>query len=209
MRRMLNAQWSLFHRWLRRLSSAHSSLTIGSLIMLICGCSSGPPVIPPELESQIDASVSFPQIRDAPSAYTGRTVVLGGEILGAKRVKDGTQLEILQLPVNDDDPPAWRRSESQGRFLALNRAAPDPAALPVGTRVTVVGEVLGETVQALDESEYRYPTVDVKHLHVWEAGDYERRRRASPLVGIFGGLGFGMGGGRSGSFGGVGIGTGF
>jgi outer membrane lipoprotein len=120
----------------------------------------------------------------------------------------GTQLEILQLPVNEDDPPAERRSESQGRFLAMAADGVDPASLPAGTRVTVIGEVTGETVQRLDESEYRYPTVAVRHLHVWEANDYQRRRSPG-LVSIFGGMGFGMGGGRSGSFGGVGIGTGF
>jgi outer membrane lipoprotein len=135
--------------------------------------------------------------------------LLGGEVLAGRRMSNGTQLEILQLPVDEDDPPTGRRSESQGRFLALARDGVDPASLPTGTRVTVVGEVTGEAVQRLDESEYRYLTVEVKHLHVWEASDYERRRSRSPMVNFFGGLGLGMGGGRSGSFGGVGIGTGF
>lgn len=178
------------------------------VLMAVNACTSGPPVIPPELESQIDPSVTFPQIAAAPSTYQGKTVLLGGEILSAKRVKEGTQLEILQLPVVNDDPPALRRTESQGRFLAHHPGGLDPAAYPAGTRVTVVGEVTGETVQPLDESDYRYPTVDVKHLYVWDAGAYQRRRRASPMVGLFGGMGFGFGGGRS-SFGGLGIGTGF
>jgi outer membrane lipoprotein len=182
---------------------------ISAIFGALVACSSGPPVIPPELESQIDSSAAFPQILAAPSAYQGRTVLLGGEILSAKRQQDGTQFEILQLPVQGDDPPALRRNESQGRFLAFDRRGLDPASYPAGTRVTVVGEVTGETVQRLDESDYRYPTVEVKHLHVWDPREYERRRRASPMVGLFGGLGFGFGGGRSGSFGGLGIGTGF
>jgi outer membrane lipoprotein len=185
-------------------------LCIGILVALAgSGCSSGPKVIPPELETQIDSSLSFPQILASPGAYTGTTVLLGGEILSAKRVKDGTQLEILQLPVSQDRPPAERRQESQGRFLAFNPGPLDPAALPEGTRVTVVGTVTGDSVQRLDESEYRYPTVEIKHLHVWDAGAYRRYRRASPTVSVFGGMGFGFGGGSSGSFGGVGIGTGF
>ena len=58
------------------------------------------------------------------------------------------------------------------------------------------------------ESTYRYPTVDIKHLHVWDERAYADRRRGS--VGLFGGMGFGLGsGGRGGSFGGVGIGTGY
>lgn len=183
-------------------------MAIGLLFLLQTGCSSGPPVIPPELDGQIDRSVSFSGLLSSPASYTGQTVLLGGEVLAGRRMSNGTQLEILQLPVQEDDLPAGRRSESQGRFLALARDGVDPASLPPGTRVTVVGEVTGEAVQRLDESDYRYPTVVVKHLHVWEASDYQRRRSQSP-VNVFGGLGFGMGGGRSGSFGGVGIGTGF
>jgi outer membrane lipoprotein len=182
------------------------SIVVTALVGL-GGCSSGPTVIPPELESRIDKSVSFPQILATPTSYSGRTVLLGGEILSAKRMSNGTQFEILQLPVSDDDPPAERRSESQGRFLAMNRGEIDPAAFPAGTRVTVIGEVTGDTVQRLDESEYRYPTIEVKHLHIWTPDSYGRR---SPRVGVSTGLGFGFGsGGRGGSFGGVGIGTGF
>ncbi|MBD0316253.1 MAG: Slp family lipoprotein [Nitrospiraceae bacterium] len=177
-------------------------------VLVQTGCTSGPPVIPPEFDQQIDRSVSFSQLRSAADQYRGYTVLLGGEVLSAKRLHNGTELEILQLPVNDDDPPAERRSESQGRFLAMARDGVDPASLPRGTRVTVIGEVTGNVVQRLDESDYRYPTVDLKHLHVWEPADYQRRRSAGPRVGLFGGMGLGMGGG-GGSFGGLSIGTGF
>ncbi len=176
-------------------------------IAIVSGCSSGPAVIPEELESRIDQSVSFQQIHSAPTSYSGRTVLLGGEILSAKRMSTGTQFEVLQLPVSEDDPPAEQRTESQGRFLAIHRGEIDPAAMPPGTRVTLVGEVTGETVQQLDDSEYRYPTIEVKHVHVWEPDVYDRRRSSSPRVGI--GVGVGGGGGRTRGFGGVGIGTGY
>jgi outer membrane lipoprotein len=183
---------------------------IVTVLAVLSGCSSGPAVIPKEFESQIDTSISFPELLAASSSYSGRTVLLGGEILSAKRMSDGTQFEILQLPVSKDNPPAERRSESQGRFLAISRKVIDPAAVPAGTRVTVIGYVTGDAVQRLDESEYRYPTIEVRHLHAWASDTYERRRYSSLRVGIFSGVGFGIGsGGRSGSFGGVGIGTGF
>jgi outer membrane lipoprotein len=165
------------------------------------------PAIPPEVEQQIDTSVAFRDIQASPQSVQGRTVLLGGEVLAAKRVQDGTEFEILQLPVTTKDPPAERRSESQGRFLAVDRAAGDPAAFPPGTRVTIVGAVTGDETRRLDESTYRYPTVDVKYLHVWEPEQYRERSRSS--VGLFGGMGIGFGSGGGGSFGGVGIGTGF
>lgn len=178
-----------------------------ALLYTAAACS-GPQVIPSELEQQIDSSVSFRDIQAFPQSMQGRTVLLGGEVLAAKRVQDGTELEILQLPVTTDDPPAERRSESQGRFLVLDRTVTDPASLPPGTRLTLVGAVTGEETRRLDESTYRYPTVEAKHMYVWEPDAYRERSRRP--VGLFGGMGFGFGsGGRSGSFGGVGIGTGF
>ena len=179
-----------------------------ALFVLVLSACSGSKVIPPELEEQIDSTVSFREIQASPQSVQGRTVLLGGEVLGARRVQDGVELEILQLPVKGDDPPVDRRTESQGRFIAVDRAAGDPAAFPPGTRVTLVGAVTGDDTRRLDESTYRYPTVDVKHLYVWSEERYRERSRSS--VGLFGGVGIGFGsGGGSGSFGGVGIGTGF
>ena len=180
---------------------------IGALVLL-SACSSSPPVIPPELEKQIDSSLSFRDIQASPQGAQGRTVLLGGEVLSARRLQAGTEFEILQLPVTTDDPPSERRSDSQGRFLALDRGSIDPASMPAGTRVTLVGSVTGEEVRRLDESTYRYPTVEVKHLYVWEPDTYRERSRGS--VGLFGGMGigFGSGGRGGGSFGGIGIGTG-
>ncbi|HEU4683890.1 MAG TPA: Slp family lipoprotein [Nitrospira sp.] len=185
------------------------SVAGAALLVAVAACSSGPAVVPREMKPEIDNSVSFPELLQSPSSYKGRTLVLAGEILSAKRLKDGTQLEILQLPIADDeDPPTWRRTESQGRFLAFDRGARDPASYQPGSKVTLVAEVTGETLGRLDDSDYRYPTVDIKHLYVWDANASQRRGRG-PVVGLFGGMGFGFGGGRSGSFGGLGIGTGY
>lgn len=39
--------------------------------------------------------------------------------------------------------------------------------IPIGTRITVVGEVSGSTTHPLDEIEYVYPTLEIKALTVW------------------------------------------
>jgi outer membrane lipoprotein len=180
------------------------TLSLVTVLTALYGCSSTPPVVPSELQSQIDPSLSFHDLRARSQDYRGRMVLLGGEILSTRRAPNGTEFEILQLPATADDPPVQRRSASQGRFLALYPGELDPASLPVGTRVTLVGEVMGDEVRRLDESSYQYPTLNVKHIHVWDERTYRERSRSS--VGLFGGLGFGFGGGRSGSFGGLGIG---
>jgi outer membrane lipoprotein len=176
------------------------------LCALILGCSSGPEVIPKPLESQIDKSVTFDQVAQAPDSYVGRTVVVGGEVLKATRRTDGTELEILELPLDKHHRPAEQRMASRGRFLALDRQGSDPAAFPPGVPVTIVGEIRGATTKRVDESEQRYAMMDLKHVHVWTEDPYQRQRGRGPSVGV----GIGMGGGIGrGGFGGIGIGTGF
>lgn len=176
------------------------------LILMTAGCAGNPDVIPESLEPQIDKTLSFSQVVADPYAYRGKTVVLGGEVLKAKGGKDGTQLEILQLPLQDSLRPVSERTESRGRFIAINKEFVDPATFVDGTPVTVVAEITGATTQRLDETEYRYPTVEIKHLHVWDAADYDNPA-SRPWFGVFGGVG--VGGGRTGGGGGVSIGTGF
>ncbi|MGH7231131.1 MAG: Slp family lipoprotein [Nitrospiraceae bacterium] len=171
------------------------------MTVLTLGCAATEQVIPESLEAQVDKSVTFEQLKESPDSYRGKLVVLGGEVLKAKRLKDGTQLEVLQLPL-ENGQPASPRNESQGRFLAIQKEFLDPATVTDETRVTIVGEVMGATTQHLDEMEYRYPTIEVKHLKVWEPLPvYEPPAR--PRWGIYGG------GGSRGGYGGVGVGIGF
>ena len=61
--------------------------------------------------------------------------------------------------------------------MAMNRDFLDPATLPLGSRVTVTGEVTGSVTLPLDETQYNYPIVDVKHLQVWT-----RAKEAAPCI---------------------------
>jgi outer membrane lipoprotein len=168
--------------------------------LLIAGCASQR-VVPDELEPLVDRTVTFAEVIAAPESYQGRVLVLGGEVLKAKRLKDGTQIELLQLPLNMDERPILDRQQSQGRFFAIQPKFLDPATIVAGTKMTIVGEVSGAKTDHLDDVEYRYPVVTVKHLHTWQEQSQEYiRPRPGFSFGIFGGTGFG--GGR----GGLGIG---
>ena len=136
----------------------------------------------------------------------GKVVVLGGEVLTGRRLKDGTQLEVLELPLDHSQRPVEERTRSEGRFLAIERAGfLDPATLTDGTPVTIVGEVTGMSTQRLDEADYHYPTIEVKHLKVWERSPAYAGPALGPRFGIYGGTGMG---GR-GIGGGAGVGIGF
>lgn len=168
------------------------------------GCTSGPQVVPEAFKATINSSVTFLLMLEEPTVHQGAMVLLGGEVLTAKRLKEGTRLEILQLPLDGSEEPVFDRTASQGRFFAIEPAFLDPATLPPTTRVTLVGEITGATRANLDEMEYRYPTVMIKHLYVWPELEPNQPGYSGPRYGIFGG---GSTGGSVG--GGVSIGIGF
>ena len=171
------------------------------LLAVAAGCATS--VIPESLEPQVDKAVTFSQVLEAPDSYRGKVVVWAGEVLKAKAMKGGTQLEVLQLPLDDEQGPVTDRMESKGRFLALQKEFLDPATMTDGTRVTIVGEITGAAVEKIDEADYRFPALDVKHLHRWEARQVDGRPVIRPWWDVCVGAGFG-GGSRSG--GGISIG---
>jgi outer membrane lipoprotein len=168
-------------------------------VIAMLGCASHL-VVPEALDAQLDKDVTFAQVLAAPESFVGKRIVLGGEVLKSKRTDAGLLLEVLQLPVNADYEPALARTESQGRFLALAQEMLDPATIREGAAVTLVGEVTGARMDRLDEVEYRYPTVSVKHLYVWPFG-YSAEPRSGFSIGVFGGMGVGGGGRIGGGFG--------
>jgi outer membrane lipoprotein len=133
----------------------------------LAGCA-GTPVVPPELQDKVDRSVSFLQIKSSPQSYKGRLVVAGGMVLSARPVKEGgTRIEILQLPLDRGDEPKERLTDSGGRFLAFHKEFVDPATIPLGTLMTVVGEVTGVVTLQLNDVDYTYPTFDIKAVTIW------------------------------------------
>ena len=173
------------------------------LLLVAPGCSSSPVGIPKTLEPQIDQNLIFTDLLASPESYQGRLMLLGGKILKAKRLKDGTQVELLQLPLNRDQEPTTNLTRSQGRILVLHQKFLDPATLTPGLLVTFVGEVSGATTDKLDDVDYRYPTLTVKHWYVWSPATLNDRR-GGPYFGVYGGMGVG-----GGSRGGGGFGIGF
>ena len=144
-------------------------------------------LVPSEVLSQVDESLSFAQIHADPQQYVGRTVMVSGVALHARRAKDGTEIEILQVPTERGLSPSDRKARSEGRFLAVqsNRFL-DPAVIEKDSPLTVIGEVKGVVTKALDEGEYRYPVLDIKQLIDWNEVR-GRHQNDAPYYGRYGG----------------------
>ena len=124
---------------------------------------------------------TFVQVNSSPESYTGQPVTFGGKVLGARRLKEGTRIEILQLPLTTSLQPTIDLSTSQGRFVALQKEFLDPATIPTGTFITVTGEMAGAITLPLDETEYTYPLMQITSLRVWREQDEEPPRIRRPL----------------------------
>lgn len=124
-------------------------------------------VLPADVRQQIDSTVAFADLEAAPSSYVGRTVMVSGIVLKARRAKDRTEIEVLQLPAAPGGLPSDDRTRSEGRFLAVESKFLDPATIEPGIPVTIVGEVKGGVTRSLDESEYTYPVIEITRLVDW------------------------------------------
>ncbi len=120
-------------------------------ILMGTGCSSSR-VIPEPLAPLIDRTVTFREVLAAPESYTGRVLILGGEVLKAKRLKEGTRLEFLQLPLDTHEQPIRDRQQSEGRFLAIQQEFLDSATVTEGMRMTIIGELVGAKRTILTKS---------------------------------------------------------
>ena len=126
-------------------------------------------ILPSQLQQQVDESVSFAELKSDSSAHQGKTVMLSGIVLKSKRVKDRTEIEVLQIPTGSGAAPPKDRARSQGRFIATKSGEfLDPAVVDAGTPVTIVGEVGTAVTRAMDDGEYTYPVIEVKHLVDWD-----------------------------------------
>src|ERR1043165_4162278 len=71
-------------------------ISAAALGLLITGCASSQEAGDGSAANQ----ASFLQVKASPDSFRGQSVVFGGEVLNARRLKDGTRIEILQLPLD-------------------------------------------------------------------------------------------------------------
>ena len=158
---------------------ARTLLSTLALLVTLTGCTS----IQEAGDGSDAKALTFQQVKTAPYSVKGQAAVFGGNVLTSRLLKDGTRIEILQLPLDRSTRPGYDLTQSQGRFIAFQREFLDPATLPPGTRVTVTGEVSSSITLPLDETDYTYPVIDIKHVQVWPASE-DLAPRIRPYMGL-------------------------
>jgi len=146
-------------------------VVLSGFVLFANGCNNRPNVIPEQLEGKVDRNLRYANIKPNPESYKGKHMLLGGHVLSAERIKDGTKFELLQIPLSEDKIPAGREAESKGRFVVIDRNGQlsDPDIFNNEKRITVVGEVLGTTtVKEGDKMQLQVPLLALEKVTVWE-----------------------------------------
>lgn len=155
----------------------HDSRAIWLWLLLpaLGGCAT---LVPSELASVVNRSVSGADLIHDPDRHRGETIVVGGEILLVQSVAGESEVEVLERPLEFEEPVLTERSA--GRFLIRHTGFLDPAEYSAGLRVTVVGRVAGAVERRLGDGDYRYPVVESKQLKLWPLETAVTRRYPYP-----------------------------
>ncbi|MCG6899489.1 MAG: Slp family lipoprotein [Gammaproteobacteria bacterium] len=156
------------------------------LLLLLNACASGPAFN----TGGVDRSLTPREVASQPLPAMGRNVLWGGVIIRTRNLKDSTQIEMLAYPLDASERPQ-PSGTPLGRFILEQRGYLEPASYTEGRQLTVVGTVSGTRAAQIGESDYNYPVITARQLHLWPA-TFTRDG-----VGVGGFIGIGTGGGSS------------
>jgi starvation-inducible outer membrane lipoprotein len=141
------------------------SLGGGLALLLIAACTPYPIEKQYRKEAAGDLTVSTVQSR--PYRYDGEVVIWGGSILATLNDSSGSELTILETPLDKDGYPL-PETYTRGRFKAHIDAFLDPYLYQKGGRVILAGRITGIGEEPLGHLLYPYPLLEILQLRCWQ-----------------------------------------
>lgn len=145
-------------------------LLIFWLVGLIISCAP----LSKEIMREVDESLTFQVVQQDPARFLGKVVLWGGVIIETINKKDETVLKVRQTELDIEKRPE-NLDRSAGRFLVKSAGFLDPEIYKEGREITVAGEVGGKEILPLADTQYSYPVILAKEIHLWE-----KRQLVSP-----------------------------
>jgi len=137
----------------------------GTLLLLACAPA---PIFPPEVQEQVDRTVSFQHVVDLPAAYQGRVVEFGGQILDSLVEGEEVQVLVRELPIQTK--PVYGpvdRGGPRGLFIIRVTGNVGEQDLQRGNMVVVIGPMMGNVVTTVTGVPVSRPTVSADCFHIW------------------------------------------
>ena len=138
-------------------------LPLGLLAVLLSGCVTYP--IAKNLQDQA-RPLTLSQVVADPGACQGTIVIWGGRIIKTVNDVNSSAIYVLELPLESSGEPQVQANTS-GRFIASSPGFLDPEVYKPGRLITVAGAVAGLESQPVQKTEYNYPVLDIKQIHLW------------------------------------------
>jgi len=126
-----------------------------------------------EVMRQVDETLTYEVVRQDPDRFVGKTVLWGGVIIETANRKDETLIKVRATELDLEKRPK-NLDRSAGRFIVRYAGFLDPAIYREGREVTVGGEVTGKEILPLGGTQYTYPVLLAKEIHLWEKRVYYR-----------------------------------
>lgn len=140
-------------------------------VLVAGGCA---PVLSNAVLERSDRALSFEDLRRDPDAHAGKTLVLGGTIIGVfPGPEGGLWLEVLQKPLGFRLEPEID-DRTGGRFLVEMGKNLDEKQFVKRRKITLAAEVVGKETRPLGQTQYVYPLLRLKEYHVWSDGVFSR-----------------------------------
>jgi len=147
-------------------------IRLTALALLLSAGSCAHPISRQLREESKRENLTFARVFENPAAYTGRTVLWGGQIIETTNFNDGAEMIVLETPLSFMGEPGAAQS-SRGRIIAKSAVFLDPAIYKADREVTLAGEVIGAQERTLDKTTYTYPVVRIEELYLWERYYYQ------------------------------------
>ncbi|MGV7220138.1 MAG: Slp family lipoprotein [Nitrospinales bacterium] len=138
-----------------------------ALIIILFSCTGCVSAISDQLRSELDASITFPQLLKSPEASIGKKVMLGGTIVRTNNYDKETEVEVVQKELDSSDYPITS-DYSGGRFIFVYKGFLEPEIYAEKRKVTGAGTIIGSRQGKVGEKSYTFPVIEVQELKLWE-----------------------------------------
>ena len=140
-----------------------------SLIVLgFAGCTYP---ISQHVRDQVDPSVTFVHVLQAPQVYIGKTVILGGTISAVRNLDGYSEIEVVEKDLDYLGYPS-RADKSLGRFIFRKPGYLESEIYSKGREITGAGKLVGTQKGKIGETDYDFPVVEVEELKLWQVNTY-------------------------------------
>ena len=133
-------------------------------LLALIGCSHP---MSQELRKEIDETLTFDRLLEAPEEFIGKRVMFGGAIVETRVFPEGTEIEVVQKKIDFTGYPE-AGDESGGRFIFFKKGFLEPEIYSKGRGITGVGKLTRTRMGKVGERPYEFLVIEVEEIKLLE-----------------------------------------